>query len=193
MTKKNQTTYALLGLITAGYRTGYEMKQMIDQSLHHFWKISYGQIYPALNQLTEAGWVTAAPAAQERKPDRKEYQITAEGKKTLQNWLEEPIKEIATEKNEFLLKLFFCKQQKRSVTAVKVKEYQRKLQERYETYQAIEQSIMSCSDHSTDAEYWLFTLDFGKRSTLAGIEWCEATIRRLTSGKDEADGKNDHH
>ncbi len=119
MTKRNQTTYALLGLMTAGYRTGYEMKQMIDQSLHHFWKISYGQIYPALNQLTEAGLVTAAPAAQERKPDRKEYQITAEGKKALQSWLEEPIKEIATEKNEFLLKLFFCKQQKRSVTAVK--------------------------------------------------------------------------
>lgn len=56
MTKRNHTTYALLGLITAGYRTGYEMKRMIDQSLNHFWKISYGQIYPALRQLTEAGW-----------------------------------------------------------------------------------------------------------------------------------------
>ncbi|MDI5790569.1 hypothetical protein PO124_25330 [Bacillus licheniformis] len=34
--KRNHTTYALLGLITAGYRTGYEMKRMIDQSLNHF-------------------------------------------------------------------------------------------------------------------------------------------------------------
>ncbi|MFN2746524.1 PadR family transcriptional regulator [Bacillus sp. z60-18] len=188
MTKRNQTTYALLGLITAGYRTGYEMKQMIDQSLNHFWKISYGQIYPALKHLADTGWVTAAPAAQDKKPDRKEYRITAEGQKALQSWLEEPIKEIAAEKNEFLLKIFFSRQQERPATAEKVREYQRKLQERYVMYETIEQSILSCGDHSTDAEYWLFTLDFGKRSTMAGIEWCEATIGRLVNGEDEKDG-----
>ncbi|MGX1724326.1 PadR family transcriptional regulator, partial [Bacillus haynesii] len=111
MTKRNHTTYALLGLITAGYRTGYEMKQMIDQSLNHFWKISYGQIYPALRQLTETGWAAASPALSDKKPDRKEYLITDEGQKALQSWLEEPINDIASEKNEFLLKLFFSKEE----------------------------------------------------------------------------------
>lgn len=101
MTKRNHTTYALLGLITAGYQTGYEMKRMIDQSLNHFWKISYGQIYPALRQLTEAGWVAASPTLSDKKPDRKEYLITDEGQKALHSWLEEPINGIASEKNEF--------------------------------------------------------------------------------------------
>ncbi|RCK09699.1 PadR family transcriptional regulator [Bacillus licheniformis] len=55
------------------------MKRMIDQSLNHFWKISYGQIYPALRQLTEAGWAAASPALSDKKQDRKEYMITAEG------------------------------------------------------------------------------------------------------------------
>lgn len=101
MTKRNHTTYAPLGLITAGYRTGYEMKRMIDQSLNHFWKISYGQIYPALRQLTEAGWAAASPALSDKKQDRKEYMITAEGQKAPQSWLEEPINDIASEKTSF--------------------------------------------------------------------------------------------
>ncbi|WP_368031627.1 PadR family transcriptional regulator [Bacillus licheniformis] len=187
MTKRNHTTYALLGLITAGYRTGYEMKRMINQSLNHFWKISYGQIYPALRQLTEAGWAAASPALSDKKQDRKEYMITAEGQKALQSWLEEPINDIASEKNEFLLKLFFSKEESREKTALKVKEYQQKLEERLEAYKAIEQSILSCSSHSKDREYWLFTLDYGKRTTSAGIEWCEATINRL-NGKEGTNG-----
>lgn len=193
MSRKNNTPYALLGLITAGYRTGYDIKQMIDRSLNHFWKISYGQIYPSLKHLTETGWVTAEASAQENKPDIKEYRITKEGQEALQTWLEEPIKEIAAEKNEFLLKIFFSKQQDRLSTAEKVREYQQKLKERYDAYRAIEQSIISCKDNSRDSEYWLFTLDYGKRSTRAGIEWCEATISRLTNRGDETNGKNDLH
>ncbi|ATH94268.1 transcriptional regulator [Bacillus glycinifermentans] len=184
MSRKNNTPYALLGLITAGYRTGYDMKQMIDRSLNHFWKISYGQIYPSLKHLTETGWVTAEASAQENKPDKKEYRITKEGQEALQTWLEEPIKEIAAEKNEFLLKIFFSKQQDRLSTAEKVREYQQKLKERYDAYRAIEQSIIACKDNSRDSEYWFFTLDYGKRSTRAGIEWCEATISRLTNRED---------
>lgn len=101
MSRKNNTPYALLGLITAGYRTGYDIKQMIDRSLNHFWKISYGQIYPSLKHLTETGWVTAEASAQENKPDKKEYRITKEGQEALQTWLEEPIKEIGAEKTSF--------------------------------------------------------------------------------------------
>ena len=184
--KRNHTTYALLGLITAGYRTGYEMKRMIDQSLNHFWKISYGQIYPALRQLTEAGWAAASPALSDKKQDRKEYMITAEGQKRCRAGLKNRSM-TSLQKNEFLLKLFFSKEESREKTALKVKEYQQKLEERLEAYKAIEQSILSCSSHSKDREYWLFTLDYGKRTTSAGIEWCEATINRL-NGKEGTNG-----
>ncbi|PCK18754.1 hypothetical protein CEY02_18370 [Bacillus pumilus] len=51
----NDTTYAILGFLTADSKSGYEVKQLIDKSLHHFWKISYGQIYPALKFIVEEG------------------------------------------------------------------------------------------------------------------------------------------
>lgn len=186
MTKRNHTTYALLGLITAGYRTGYEMKRMIDQSLNHFWKISYGQIYPALRQLTEAGWAAASPALSDKSRTEKSTWLPLKVKSAAElAWRTDQWHRFR--KNEFLLKLFFSKEESREKTALKVKEYQQKLEERLEAYKAIEQSILSCSSHSKDREYWLFTLDYGKRTTSAGIEWCEATINRL-NGKEGTNG-----
>lgn len=69
--KHSDTTYAILGLLTTDCHTGYDIKQMMDTSLNHFWKISYGQIYPTLKKLVEDGWAVVTDTAQESKPDKK--------------------------------------------------------------------------------------------------------------------------
>ncbi|MEJ9314325.1 PadR family transcriptional regulator, partial [Priestia megaterium] len=74
--KENRTTYAILGLLTTECRTGYEIKQLMDRSLNHFWKISYGQIYPTLQKLVNNELATVNSVAQTDKPDKKEYVIT---------------------------------------------------------------------------------------------------------------------
>ena len=51
----NHTTYAILGILTTNCRSGYAIKQLIDRSLNHFWKISYGQIYPTLKRIVDDG------------------------------------------------------------------------------------------------------------------------------------------
>ena len=73
MKKYNDTTYALLGILTTEHRSGYDIKQFMDKSLNHFWKISYGQIYPTLKRLTEEGLAVVETTSQEGKPERKEY------------------------------------------------------------------------------------------------------------------------
>ncbi len=90
--KENQTKFSILGLLTTECRTGYEIKQLMDRSLNHFWKISYGQIYPTLQKLVNDELTTVNSVAQTDKPDKKEYVITTKGKKVLQDWLREPIK-----------------------------------------------------------------------------------------------------
>ncbi|WP_143522374.1 PadR family transcriptional regulator, partial [Pseudomonas sp. 2822-17] len=55
MKKCNDTTYAILGILTTECKSGYAIKQLIDQSLYHFWKISYGQIYPTLKVIVQEG------------------------------------------------------------------------------------------------------------------------------------------
>ena len=79
MTKYNHTTYAILGILTTECRTGYAIKQLIDQSLNHFWKISYGQIYPALKRIVEDGLAIVQTIETEGKPNRNEYELTEKG------------------------------------------------------------------------------------------------------------------
>ncbi|MGM0943294.1 MAG: PadR family transcriptional regulator [Bacillota bacterium] len=180
----NHTTYALLGILTTDCRTGYEIKQLIDQSLNHFWKISYGQIYPTLKKLVADELATVTTTTQDGKPDRKEYTLTAEGKKALQEWLEQPLQQIPVERNEVILKLFFSRHQRTEHTLTLLQDYKQKLQERYETYQSIEHMIKGSHLESADANYWLYTLDYGKRMTKATMEWCEVTKGQINQEED---------
>lgn len=172
MVSHHNSRYALLGLLTTGCKTGYEMKQMIDRSLNHFWKQSYGQIYPQLKKLIEDELVSVTTTPQEGKPDRKEYTITHEGMRVLQSWVDEPVKTFPSEKNEYLLKLFFSRHSDHSHTLLHLEQYEKDLKEQLSTYINIEKSIKDeCKDHQ-DPLYWLLTLDFGKRKAQAAIEWC---------------------
>lgn len=179
MKKYNDTTYAILGILTTGHRSGYEIKQFIDQSLNHFWKISYGQIYPTLKRLEQDELATIQITSQEGKPDRKEYFLTSKGKEIFKAWLEQPLKQVPAERHEVLLKLFFGRHQTRANSIFLLEDYEQKLKKQYETYQGIEQVISSHASKQSDAAYWLFTLDYGKRVTKAAIEWCEATMKEL--------------
>ncbi|CAH8773095.1 PadR family transcriptional regulator [Paenibacillus dendritiformis] len=177
--KHSDTTYAILGLLTTDCHTGYDMKRMMDTSLNHFWKISYGQIYPTLKKLVEDGWAVVTDTAQESKPDKKEYHITPQGMQALQAWLQEPLQQLHTYKNEFLLKLFFHRHQETDATVRQIERFKSMLQERYQMYEAIENQIMThCSDEE-DLEYWLLTLDYGKRVVQAEMEWSDAAMRQL--------------
>ncbi|GIN92871.1 hypothetical protein J22TS1_39220 [Siminovitchia terrae] len=180
MKNYNHTTYAILGILTTGCRSGYDIKQLIDHSLNHFWKVSYGQIYPTLKTLVEDGLAEVQTSSQKGKPDRNEYFLTSKGIETLKSWLEEPIHQIPVERNEILLKLFFGRYQSKESSVSLLKEYKHKLEDRYLTYVSIEQAISKSKDKEKDSLFWLFTLDYGKRVTKAAIEWCTSTLEQIS-------------
>ncbi|WP_077624483.1 PadR family transcriptional regulator [Sediminibacillus massiliensis] len=180
MKKDNHTRYAILGLLTTGCNTGYSIKQMIDNSLSHFWKISYGQIYPTLKSLVEEGYASVRITEQEARPDKKEYQITSAGIQLLQDWLQMPVLELPTEKNETLLKLFFSRHQGKVRTLELLDNHKEKLEQRYNTYKGIKEMIESRLSDGEDAVYWIMTLDYGLLTTNAAIDWCESAKEKLT-------------
>ncbi len=185
MAKENYTQYAILGLLTTGYHTGYAMKQMIDGSLNHFWKISYGQIYPTLKRLVEQGFAEVKLSSQEGKPDKKEYFITPTGEETLRNWLQQPIQELPIEKNDLLLKLFFSRHQDTYNTIDLLDTYHSKLSERYNTYAGIKEMILSDLCDQGDTPFWIITLDYGLCTTEAAMDWCVKTKETLLNLKEE--------
>ncbi|MGD6804576.1 PadR family transcriptional regulator [Rossellomorea vietnamensis] len=184
MKKYNDTTYAILGILTTDCKSGYAIKQLIDNSLSHFWKISYGQIYPALKLIVEEDLAEIKESSTPGKRDKNEYYLTQKGKETLKNWLEEPIEQLPVERNEILLKLFFGQHQSKEKTLVLLHNYKRDLEKRCQTYITIEQSITANHSLDGDAAYWLFTLDYGKRVTKAGVEWCESTLSKFEEMED---------
>ena len=48
MARQAQTSTAVLGVLSIGSLTGYEIRQAISTVLGHFWHESFGQIYPCL-------------------------------------------------------------------------------------------------------------------------------------------------
>ena len=105
-TRSPQGRYLLLGLLDLEDQSGYDLKQTIEQSVGHFWREGYGQIYPALEQLEQAGLVESHVERQSGRPDRKVYTLLEMGRERLREWLKEPARD-EVPRNELLLKLFF--------------------------------------------------------------------------------------
>src|SRR5215469_14030463 len=83
-----------LGILTRGDATGYEIKKLFeDDGYQHFIEASFGSIYPALGRLTEEGLVSVREEAQEKRPDRKVYSITAAGRAAFFGALMKPLPE----------------------------------------------------------------------------------------------------
>ena len=106
MARENKTRNALLGLLSIGPMSGYDMKKLTDFSLGYFWSENYGHIYPILRKLGEGSLITRHTERTRGRPDRNVYRLTGKGEKELDGWLDIPAEKQSI-RNEFLLKLFF--------------------------------------------------------------------------------------
>ncbi len=102
----SSTAYVILGMLRKGPKTGYEIKALVDDSTRFFWAASYGQIYPELRRLSEAGLVVGADASTGGRR-RTAYEITPDGEEELRAWLRQP-PVVYEMREEGLLKLFFA-------------------------------------------------------------------------------------
>ena len=97
-----------LGIISRGAASGYEIKKAFEEGgMNHIYHTSYGSIYPALTALTREGLVDCAEMAQEKRPDKKVYTITAAGRAALEKALSEPPADDKF-RSDFLFILFFA-------------------------------------------------------------------------------------
>jgi DNA-binding PadR family transcriptional regulator len=100
------TGRVILAMIRKGRTTGYEIKQLVDLSTRFFWAASYGQIYPELRRLEEAGLVAGSEEPQGGR-QRRSYRLTDDGESALDGWLRSTSELTYELRDEGLLKLFF--------------------------------------------------------------------------------------
>jgi DNA-binding PadR family transcriptional regulator len=97
----------LLGMLNIQPASGYEIKQLADRTTRHFWRISYGQIYPELRRLEADGLITTIEDHSDGR-GRKVHTITTAGKRALREWLIEDADMGFELRDEAILKLFFA-------------------------------------------------------------------------------------
>ncbi|BCN30058.1 PadR family transcriptional regulator [Anaeromicropila herbilytica] len=112
MSKKNILRYIILGLLDKKELTGYDITKIFEQEIGEFWKAKHSQIYPELKKLEEDQFISYKMETVGSKLEKKCYTIREEGKRELEEWISEPTRELLANKDEFILKLYFIREEK---------------------------------------------------------------------------------
>lgn len=186
MPRTNRTRYTILGSLTYGPMSGYDVKRFIERSVGNFWRESYGQIYPTLKKLEAEGLVEKQTQEGQGRPDRNVYSITGPGQAALREWLVVPA-ESEVPRHEFMLKLFFGTQMS---TEDNLAHIARNRAETAETLKRLKETSELLIQHKKGAEalpFWLLGLRLGIRVNEEVLEWCdeaEAVLRGETAAED---------
>jgi PadR family transcriptional regulator, regulatory protein AphA len=187
----NKTSLAILGILSRGPQTGYDVKKVFTTITSHFWRASYGQIYPLLKKLKDQGLVKHKTKKFSKRLDKHIYSLTAEGEKSLRKWLRSPV-ETQPWRIEILLRLFCGRQVPVAENIRQVEIYQRHKQEELVQLQEIERELQEEHAADPDQPYYLLTVDYGQKVVRACLEWCEESLANLETMQEQGfDQKKD--
>lgn len=178
--RENKTRYAVLGMLSRGSMSGYDIRKALQEGMRTFWSESNGQIYPIIKQLADEGLASKIVEKQEGKPDRHVYSLTESGRAELRRWLDEPAEE-ARFRLEFLLKTFFGHETTVARNIEHLEQVRAQQQAQLDEFLAMERHLKN--EHLADnpmAPYWLLTLRCGIRVWQACLDWCDEGIAALS-------------
>lgn len=182
MSERSKTRFVLLGLLSEGPLTGYEIKKLIDLRFSFFWSESYGQIYPMLKSLEADGLIL---------PEIKEqsgrgavvYGLTLAGLEALQSWLEKP-PETETVRFELLLKMYFSHLTQPSHMLAHLRGFREQHARQLALLQLFAAELEKIADQDNHGEI-LRVIDFGQKTYTAYLDWCRETERFLQKREEE--------
>jgi PadR family transcriptional regulator AphA len=166
MEQLSTTAYVILGFVRNEPRSGYEIKALVDNSTRFFWAASYGQIYPELKRLAEAGLIVGSDSPTGGRK-RTVYEITADGEEELRSWLRQR-PETFEMRDEGLLKLFFANALPREEAVEILRAMRAERLAIYERLHAIKDLKGEIED-----PFPMLVLEGGLEFTKWFAEWCE--------------------
>jgi DNA-binding PadR family transcriptional regulator len=88
--------HAILVALAEKASTGYDLARRFDKSIGQFWTATHQQVYKVLARMEANGWIAATHVAQDGRPDKKVYDLTADGRDELRSWIAQPAEPEAT-------------------------------------------------------------------------------------------------
>jgi PadR family transcriptional regulator AphA len=172
------TTWAILGMLTFGARSGYDLSKMVEQSIGHFFSPAKSQIYSELRRLVTLGFADVEHVNQTVRPNKRLYSITPEGRRELREWLETSEVEPDSMRSPFLLKMFFGALISREVLISQVKQAHEQAQMELKVLEEVETQIKG----NPEFFYPNLVLRFGLAHNRASVAWTEQVLRELEQG-----------
>jgi len=168
-------------MVHLGARSGYEIKQAVENSIRFFWTISQAQIYPGLQLLEAAGLITGRADPQGRRP-RRVFETTRAGEAALRDWLtrDEPMPfEL---RDTGMLKVFFADALDREQALTLVRAIRKRSADRVRTLRAIEPAARAAEADGN--LYPGLTLRLGIAYHQAIIDVCTVFERQSAPSRD---------
>jgi DNA-binding PadR family transcriptional regulator len=165
------TGRVILGMLSLGRQSGYDIKQFVDKSTRFFWAASYGQIYPELRRLQQDGLVAGSPEPSGGR-SRTVFELTPAGLAALQGWLASDTVPLYELRDEGMLKLFFS-----DALPEHTAENLRAMRAVHERKLAVLRGIEEMAGHGSDGPR--LTLELGIKHSEFMIDWCASAERRV--------------
>jgi len=135
------------------------------------WTLGRSQTYALLSRMEQAGLVTHQRQPQERRPDRKNFSLTPEGRKLFRDWVKAPVEHIRDLRLEFLAKIYFLEKGDRNSVKKLIEGQQ----------EVCRDKLSRMEERKRSASTGMEGLTYGYRlsQTQAALEWLEGLQKEL--------------
>lgn len=174
--------YAILGEISRGSKTGYDLTQFFNEELSHSWYASHSQIYPELKRLVNEGLVTYEIEIQGEVLEKKVYTITEKGEKELKKWLRKEVALESAPKDEMRLKIYYLDCLQTEDTLSLLEDSKRKHMERIGKFERQLSRYPGVPKDRVELGNYLALQGAYKRE-IAYMEWIELCMQSVSEDK----------
>jgi PadR family transcriptional regulator AphA len=184
--RTRSTPYTILGFLSLAPMSGYDIRKEAETSIGYFWSESFGQIYPALRELAERGWIKRVTRRAGGNRDRNVFEITHRGREALSAWRAETPRDTPL-RNELLLKLFFGGRDEAVHEEEWIEGLLAREREALRNFARIREQVTKEQREHPSLPFWLMTLSYGEHRSRALLRWGRETQKALRAMKRAAD------
>ena len=174
--------HAILAFIEYQPMSGYDLKKYFDVSIAHFWSATQSHIYKALEGLEKKGWAKVHVIQQDGRPNRKEYQITQDGRTELRRWMVTPLP-MEPVRDSSLIQIFFSHSSTNEEIA---RLFETRIQEIREHMQILRSGAQAAINENAQRMgierarlLWQITLDYGIEYYEFELAWHKKTLETI--------------
>jgi DNA-binding PadR family transcriptional regulator len=145
--------------------------KLSERAIGQVWSPARSQLYAVLSRLSKGGLARSRRVAQQTRPDKQLFRITAAGRRALDGWL----KTVEPDDDAFYLKLFVGGLTTDDVLVDQVERFRDRQKARLEELRALDQT-----NTRTGHDYYHgFLLDLGLERARESIRWANRVLEEL--------------